>query len=230
MSKANSKKQPALEPACDSKKDSHSGGGRSYHHGNLRQSLINIAAGFIREYGEAALSMRKLAALAGVSRTAPYHHFVDKNALLCAIAAAGFQRYNDHMQAIYRQLEQQQVLDKQWLQGYCQAYLQFSSEHFEYYDLMFGAHIWRAEQATSELQQVAKIGFKDFVEKLAEWQSKGWIEPQLQPLRVAQVSWSCLHGMSRLLADGIYLDSQAMQPMVDAAADMLAAYLLPDAT
>lgn len=202
-------------------------GKRAYHHGNLRDSLIEIAVAFIREHGEPALSMRKLAALAGVSRTAPYHHFTDKKALLCAIAATGFEQYNDHMQMVYQQLEQQQVLNKSWLQSYCQAYLQFSRDYPEYYDLMFGAHIWRTEQATTELQQVAKVGFKNFVEEVSQWQKKGWIHPQLQPLRVAQVSWSCLHGMSRLLADGIYVDSQAMQPIVLAAVDMLAAYLLP---
>lgn len=195
-----------------------------YHHGDLRQSLISVAAQFIREEGEAAFSMRKLAALAGVSRTAPYHHFADKNALLCAIAEQGFTRYRQYLKQVYQELEQQD-LDAAWIRRFCQAYLQFSQDNSEYYDLMFGAHIWREKQASSELQQVAGEAFHEFVEQVSDWQEKGWINQHLEPLRVAQVSWSSLHGMSRLLADGIYLDNQALQAMVETAADMLAAYL-----
>lgn len=196
----------------------------SYHHGDLRQSLISAAAQFIRDEGEAAFSMRKLAALAGVSRTAPYHHFADKNALLCAIAEQGFIRYQHALNKVYQEL-QQQDLDAAWIKRFCRAYLQFSQDNGEFYDLMFGAHIWREKQASAELQQVAGEAFKQFVEQVESWQQKGWINAELEPLRVAQVSWSSLHGMSRLLADGIYLDNQALQAMVDTAADMLAAYL-----
>ena len=64
----------------------------SYHHGDLRQVLLRSAKQLIAEAGIENLSLRRLAERAGVSRTAPYHHFSDKNDLLCAIAAAGFRR------------------------------------------------------------------------------------------------------------------------------------------
>ena len=64
----------------------------SYHHGDLRQALLRAAKQLIAEAGIENLSLRKLAERAGVSRTAPYHHFSDKNDLLCAIAAEGFRR------------------------------------------------------------------------------------------------------------------------------------------
>ena len=47
----------------------------NYHHGDLRRTLLDQAALLLREEGEQGLSMRRLAARAGVSRTAPYHHF-----------------------------------------------------------------------------------------------------------------------------------------------------------
>jgi len=62
----------------------------SYHHGDLRAALLAAARDMIAEAGIEGLSLRKLAERAGVSRTAPYHHFQDKNDLLCAIAAEGF--------------------------------------------------------------------------------------------------------------------------------------------
>ena len=70
----------------------------SYHHGDLRAALLAAARDMIAEAGIEGLSLRKLAERAGVSRTAPYHHFQDKNDLLCAIAAEGFQRR--HREAI----------------------------------------------------------------------------------------------------------------------------------
>ena len=63
---------------------------QTYHHGDLRTALLHAAAKRLADYGVDSLSLRKLAEDAGVSRTAPYHHFKDKSALLSAIAAKGF--------------------------------------------------------------------------------------------------------------------------------------------
>ena len=63
-----------------------------YHHGDLHAALLREAAVLLREQGVEGLSLRRLAERAGVSRTAPYHHFTDKNALLCALAEDGFRR------------------------------------------------------------------------------------------------------------------------------------------
>lgn len=62
-----------------------------YHHGDLRQTLIVFARQAIEQDGLGKLSMRKLAALAGVSHNAPYMHFKTKDALLDAVAADGYQ-------------------------------------------------------------------------------------------------------------------------------------------
>ena len=59
----------------------------SYHHGNLRQTLLSAATQMIAENGIESLSLRKLADKVSVSRTAAYHYFDDKNDLLCAIAS-----------------------------------------------------------------------------------------------------------------------------------------------
>lgn len=57
----------------------------SYHHGNLRQALIDAGVKIINESGEASLSLRKAAALCNVSHAAPYAHFKDKEELIRAI-------------------------------------------------------------------------------------------------------------------------------------------------
>lgn len=63
---------------------------KSYHHGDLRNALIETGTQLLREQGVGGLSLRAAAHRAGVSHAAPYRHFRDKAALLAAIAALGF--------------------------------------------------------------------------------------------------------------------------------------------
>lgn len=66
--------------------------GRPFHHGNLRAVLLDEAVAVLRESGVDGLSLRDLARRAGVSHGAPRSHFVDRQALLDALAASGFER------------------------------------------------------------------------------------------------------------------------------------------
>ena len=66
----------------------------SYHHGDLANALIDAALKAVEQEGEAAVSLRDLAQSLGVSRAAPYRHFDDRDALLAAVAAKGFQALN----------------------------------------------------------------------------------------------------------------------------------------
>src|SRR5271163_1054710 len=63
-----------------------------YHHGNLRRALVDAAVGAIAKRGIDALNLRQLAARAGVTPGAPYHHFASREELLAAIAEEGFGR------------------------------------------------------------------------------------------------------------------------------------------
>src|SRR5271166_2750989 len=65
---------------------------RSYHHGNLKQALLEASLDIIRKAGPGAFTLREVARRAGVSHNAPYRHFRDKEALLAALAAEGFDR------------------------------------------------------------------------------------------------------------------------------------------
>lgn len=66
------------------------GKGGRYHHGRLRGALIVAAARILEAEGTEALTLRRLADVAGVSRTAPYRHFADKGALVQAVVGEGF--------------------------------------------------------------------------------------------------------------------------------------------
>src|SRR5580658_6562300 len=70
---------------------------RPYHHGNLRDVLLEGAVCVIAEVGPAAFTLREVARRAGVSHNAPYRHFRDKDALLAAVAAQGFRELTQAM-------------------------------------------------------------------------------------------------------------------------------------
>ena len=69
----------------------------TYHHGDLRRSLIEAAEILLEARGAAGLSLRAVAKRAGVSHAAPYRHFHDKAALLDAIAQTGFERLSERV-------------------------------------------------------------------------------------------------------------------------------------
>lgn len=186
----------------------------SYHHGDLRSSLLDAAAALLREQGEAGLSMRQLAARVGVSRTAPYHHFKDKQQLLCAVAEQGFKHYTQVLLLDSKQLSETR------LRRFIRDYLDFAIDNIEYYDLMFGSRLWKSEGITDTLKREAHRSFRQYLEQIKTWQAEGAVAATLDPLRYAQVSWSTLHGMSRLLIDGVYLEREAIDPACDQAAAM----------
>src|SRR5436190_24145857 len=97
----------------------------TYHHGNLRPALLAGAAKILEKEGVTALSLREAARRAGVSHNAPYRHFADRDALLAALAAEGFQMLGEAMRAHDgREMGE--------------AYVRFALAHPERFRLMFG--------------------------------------------------------------------------------------------
>jgi AcrR family transcriptional regulator len=190
----------------------------SYHHGDLRKALLDQAARILRERGEDALTMRTLGAEVGVSRTAPYHHFGDKFTLLCALAEEGFERFDDALRG--NRLIEGEPLAKEHLAHFIRNYVLFAVGNAEYYDLMFGGRLWKCPEMNSGMTERAQASFRNYVNEIRSWQRQAHISKQMDPLRFAQISWSTLHGMSRLLIDGIYMDNSAMQGMCGSTADL----------
>src|SRR6266700_7153152 len=70
---------------------------KPYHHGNLRETLLQSAIRLIAEVGPTAFTLREVARQAGVSHNAPYRHFQDKDALLAAVATQGYGELTEAM-------------------------------------------------------------------------------------------------------------------------------------
>jgi AcrR family transcriptional regulator len=119
---------------------------RPFHHGNLRAVLLDQAEEVLRERGIDALSLRELARAAGVSHGAPRSHFIDRNALLDALAERGFIRLADEVRQAASQAPENYAAV---LHAAGAAYLAFALREPALHDLMFAAKAGDPSQAVS---------------------------------------------------------------------------------
>ena len=192
---------------------------KSYHHGDLKQALLDETARILREEGESALSLRRLAANLGVSRTAPYNHFENKEALLSAVAEEGFKRYNKAMRAARRRHRDSD--GNTLIRATVQAYLNFALKNQEYYDLMYGRKAWHAGESAEALASTARKTLRLDIERLQRAQDMGLIAQGLDVADFSRIFWGTLHGISRLCLDGVYTDPGSLKKLCNSTADML---------
>src|SRR2546427_8857402 len=129
----------------------------TYHHGNLRTALLRAAGERLEKQGITALSLREAARRVGVSHNAPYRHFADREALLAALAAQGFEMLGQAMRG-------------QTGRGMGEAYVRFALQYPQRFRLMFGGQIAldkypRSEEHTSELQSQSNLVCRLLLEK-----------------------------------------------------------------
>jgi AcrR family transcriptional regulator len=135
----------------------------AYHHGDLRAALIAAAAGAIERIGYENLSLRELAASLAVSRAAPYRHFVDRRALLAALAAGGF----DELAAIYRKAIGTGKTPRMRLAASGRAYLAFAAERPQLFRLMFASDLFDAGPLDPTLVKAAGDCYEVFEDLVA---------------------------------------------------------------
>lgn len=199
---------------------------KSYHHGGLKQVLLDETARILREEGESGLSLRRLAANLGVSRTAPYNHFKNKDELLSAVAEHGFERYEQAIAAVRKKNKNRggQAITR----AHVTAYVKFARDNREYYDLMYGSKPWRQEKPTKSLASTARGILRSDVERLKRGQERGQIAKNLDVVQFSRMYLGTLHGISRLLLNGVYTNDASIKKLCHATADMLWHQMKPD--
>src|SRR3979409_903782 len=95
----------------------------TYHHGDLRTACVDAALELLEEGGATALSLRAVARRAGVSPAAPYRHYADREALVSAVAAVGYQELAERLAAVHPE-----PATAAQLAGVAVAYVQFALE------------------------------------------------------------------------------------------------------
>ncbi|MDE2803875.1 MAG: TetR/AcrR family transcriptional regulator [Gemmatimonadota bacterium] len=170
--------------------------GSAYHHGDLRAALLTEAAAMIDEGGTLSVTMRAIGRRLGVSRSAPYRHFADKSALLVAVAAAGFDRLRDRLEAVGAGAPGAGI---DQLRQIGEEYVRFALENPGHYRLMYGKEaITRRDQP--ELREAANALFDELVRIFRTHQQSGSIKQQ-DPQVQAYVAWGAVHGVASLLLE-----------------------------
>ncbi|MCY3592574.1 MAG: TetR/AcrR family transcriptional regulator [Acidobacteria bacterium] len=169
---------------------------RTYHHGDLRASLVEEAAAMISEAGTASVTMRAIGGRLGVSRAAPYRHFPDKTALLVAVAVEGFRRLNQRLRGSGTGTSGSSV---ERLRHMGEQYVRFALENPAHYRLMYGREAL-ARQDHPELREAAGALLEHLIGVIRVHQERGEIERE-DPRAQAYVAWSAVHGLASLLIE-----------------------------
>ena len=198
----------------------------AYHHGDLRRTLLDVSIEAIEQQGVEALNLRALAARAGVSSGAPYHHFADRLELLAAIAQEGFQLLG---QAMTRSRDAAPAEAGARLDALGLAYVRFAVEHPGHFRAMFRgeAHPARASAQSTANQQA----FRMLLAAIEDCQRAGRA-PAGDPQPLVLTAWSIVHGLSTLWLDGALpntnLDPALLAPMVTTLTSRMFAALARD--
>ena len=114
----------------------------SYHHGALREELLEACVRLVESEGIGAVSLRRVAREAGVSPGAPYHHFPDRAALLAAISTRGFEQLAVEMETARAGADGFRAK----LLAMVVAYVEFARRHRAYFQLMFRPELSQPEK------------------------------------------------------------------------------------
>jgi AcrR family transcriptional regulator len=191
----------------------------SYHHGNLREALIDSALRLIAERGPAGFTFAEVARAAGVSAAAPYRHFRDRNALIAEIARRGYERFADDLERAWNDGRPDPITA---IETTGHAYLAFARREPAAYAAMFetgfpleqDAMLLRAsERAFGVLRRAAEAA-------CATHAGAGQRPPALM---VALHIWAMAHGIAALFV-GRTDDTRRRMPMT--AEELLEAGLL----
>ncbi len=192
-------------------------GRRGYHHGNLREALIEAALELVGAKGPAGFTIAEAARLAGVSPAAPYRHFRDAEALLSEVAVRGFDLFAERLAKAWNGGRPQAV---RAFEDLGRTYLAFAREEPAYYAAMFESRI--SQEAHPELLAAGDRAFgvlRDAADHVA-----ATLPPDRRPpsLMMALHIWGMAHGIASLFVR----ESPSRRKLPMAAEDLLEAGVL----
>jgi AcrR family transcriptional regulator len=165
---------------------------KAYHHGELRESILETAEALLEKDGPAGLSLRKVGRQLGVTPGAPYRHFEDKDALLAALATEGFRKLRAKILG-----DQEGAPDgESQLRRAGMGYLQFASANPELFRLMFG---WLPSRDIPELCEAGDAAFAAFEGILLRCEEEGLLSRGVK--EAGLLTWSAIHGAAFLTID-----------------------------
>lgn len=167
-----------------------------YHHGDLRRALLDEALRTVQVHGVAHLTLRTVGQKLGVSRSALYRHFADKQALLAAVGCEGFRKLRQALADAW----ERNGRGRTGFEAMGKAYVQFAVAHPSHYRVMFGGFVQSARKNEDFISE-AKAAFQVLVDAIVDQQNMGLIRRD-DPVLMARFIWARVHGISMLVIDG----------------------------
>jgi AcrR family transcriptional regulator len=164
---------------------------KSYHHGNLHATLLNVAGSLLAKRGAAGLTLRDIAKAAKVSHAAPYHHFASREELLAALAERAFAALAAAMQRAANVSE-----PRARLVAICESYVAFGREAPAVFRLMFGPMLAQRRRYPG-MRRAAERAFAILLKAAMDY------DPGEGRL-LALTGWSLAHGLANLAIDGAF--------------------------
>ncbi|MEL6582575.1 MAG: TetR/AcrR family transcriptional regulator [Pseudomonadota bacterium] len=157
----------------------------TYHHGSLREALLDAAEDDLRQSPEAVPSVRSLAAKLGVSSTAPQAHFRTKSDLMTALAVRGFERLSAALS------------ETETLRGLAEAYIGFAQDNLGIYRLMFstGTRL----DGDQQLREVSRTAYDTLRAEIARLFPNATERERNERTLAA---WAVVHGLATLASEG----------------------------
>ena len=174
-------------------RDSDSAG---YHHGDLPNALLAAVAEIVEEKGAANVSLREAARRAGVSHSAPAHHFGDKEGMLAAFAERGFEILRREAATALESAAGRSALDR--LAAVGAAYVRFAVDHTPYFDVMFRSGI--DTPSHEHLYARAANALAVLMSAVDDLISEGGYT-EVDPRHLTVYFWSLAHGLASLAVD-----------------------------
>lgn len=177
-----------------------------YHHGNLREELLDQAQLELEESGVEALSLRRVAKRAGVSHTAFAYHFGDARGLLTALTTLGFELLGQNLAAA-----RADSIRCEWdpLIASGVAYVEFAQRHPQLFTLMFASQ--HPDFSDAALNEASMAAFSSFIEGVQHDVRAGHPESDVVNIP-AMAYWARVHGLALLLLTGRMRSVLALDP------------------
>ncbi|WP_249780245.1 TetR/AcrR family transcriptional regulator [Bradyrhizobium sp. dw_411] len=185
-------RQPAAPRSNGSSRDA------PYHHGSLRDALLEAAERVLEREGLSGLTLRAVAREAGVSHAAPTHHFGDLAGLLSELAAIGFRQFNAAMAKAGAAVDGSPETSL----ARAKAYVGYAQAHPGLYGLMFRTE--RLDMKRPALDQAASASFRELVGAVGASRHEPISEQAMSLDQAAAIAraWCLVHGFTMLLLDG----------------------------
>jgi len=172
-------------------------GHASYHHGDLRNSLVDIGTELLNTKGMTGISLREIARTIGVGHNAPYRHFRNKQQLLEAIAEAGFRKLvarNTRLELEFAHDPESQLFES------AMHIIVMAAEQPNLFQLMFGGGL-QPQDCAGSLKEAADEAIQSLIRIIRSGQQQQ-VFIQRDPLKLALSAMSMIQGIAMMVSSG----------------------------